>query len=126
MLLESINNIHKEKQICNEICENRILASDYCLYNQLKENDGIWTQNQLVRQRTLNNLAKLAKLFSCVVSAYLNGTFDCMLLSCHVRVLESIYTLELPECQRTPCLKKMKYRKLKWPQRDSNPQILSL
>ena len=39
----------------------------------------------------------------CVVSTYLYGAFECMLLSCQVRVSEWIYILQLPECQGTPC-----------------------
>ena len=49
--------------------------------------NGIRTQNDLVCKRTLNRLAKLAKRLSCVVSTYLYGAFDSMLLSCNVRVL---------------------------------------
>ena len=63
------------------------------------------TQNHLVLKRTLNHLAKLAKWSSCVLSTYLYGAFDCMFLSCHVRVWEWIHTLQLPECQGTPCSK---------------------
>ena len=59
----------------------------------------IRTHNHLVHKRTLNHLAKLVKWLSCVVSTYLYGAFDCMFLSCHVRVSEWIYTLYLPECQ---------------------------
>ena len=42
-------------------------------------NDCNWTQtqNHLVRKRTLNHLAKLAKWWSCVLSAYLYNAFDC-------------------------------------------------
>ena len=50
---------------------------------------------------------------------------DCMLLSCHVRVSEWIYTLQLLECHRTPCSKQALYLKFKWQQRDSNSQPLS-
>ena len=50
------------------------------------------TQNHLVRERTLNYLAKLTKWLSCVLSTYLYGSFDCI-LSCHVRVSEWIHTL---------------------------------
>ena len=46
------------------------------------------TQNHLVLKRTLNRLAKLAKLLSCVLSTYLYRAFDCMFLSCQVRVSE--------------------------------------
>ena len=43
---------------------------------------GIGTHNQLVRKQTLNHLAKPAKWLSCVVSTYLYGAFDYILLSC--------------------------------------------
>ena len=52
--------------------------------------------------------------------------FDCMLLSCHVHVLEWIYTLWLPDCKRTPCSKPAWYLMFKWQQRDSNPRPLKL
>ena len=54
-----------------------------------------WTRtyNHLVRKRTLNHLTKLAKWLSCVESTSLYGAFDCMFLSCHVRVSEWIHTL---------------------------------
>ena len=51
----------------------------------LSVSNGIRTHNHLVIKRTLNHVAKPAKLLSCVVSIYLYGAFDCMLLSCHVR-----------------------------------------
>ena len=55
----------------------------------------MWLKNHnyLVRKQTLNHLAKLTKWLCCVVSTYLYGAFDCMLLSCHVRVSEWIHTL---------------------------------
>ena len=34
-----------------------------------------------------------------------------MLLPCHVRISEWIYTLQLPLCQGTPCLKQAQYLK---------------
>ena len=34
-----------------------------------------------------------------------NIVCGCMLLSCHIVFSELIYTLQLPECQGTPCLK---------------------
>ena len=54
-----------------------------------------WTRilNHLARKRTLNHLAKLAKWLNCVLSTYLYSAFDCMFLSCHVRVSEWIHTL---------------------------------
>ena len=47
----------------------------------------IRTHNHLVRKRTLKHLAKLAKWWSCSVSGYLYGAFNCEFLSCHLRVL---------------------------------------
>ena len=57
---------------------------------QKNADDCNWTRthNNLVHNRTLNHLAKLAKSLSCVVSTYLYGAFDCMFLSCHVRFSE--------------------------------------
>ena len=92
---------------------------------RLSDCNGTQTNNHLVRKRILNHLAKLAKWLSSVVSTYLYGAFDCMFLSCHVRIWEWIHTLQLPECQGTPCSKQASYLKIKWLQRDSNPQPLS-
>ena len=83
---------------------------------------GTRTKNHLFPKRTLNHLAKLAKWLSCAVSTYLYGAFECMLLSCHVRVWEWIHTLQLRECQGTPCSNEAPYLKIKWLQRDSKPQ----
>ena len=55
--------------------------------------NGTRIHNHLVRKRTINHLAKLAKWLSCVVSTNLYGSFDCMILSCQVRVSEWIYIL---------------------------------
>ena len=51
------------------------------------------TQKHLVRKQALNHLAKLGKWLSSVLSTYLYGAFDCMYLSCHVRISEWIHTL---------------------------------
>ena len=72
------------------------------------------TNNQLVRKRALNHLAKLAKWLSCIVSNYRYGAFDCMLLSCHVLFSEWILTLFLAEIQQTPFSKQTRYLKFKW------------
>ena len=46
----------------------------------------IRNHNDLVCKWTLDHLANVAlKWLSCVVSTYLYGAFDCMLLSCHIR-----------------------------------------
>ena len=46
--------------------------------------------NHLVCKQTFNHLAKLVKWLGCVLRTYLYGAFDCMLLSCHLGVLEWI------------------------------------
>ena len=55
------------------------------------------TQNHLVCKWTLNHLAKLVKLLSCVVSTYLYGALDCKFLSCNVRISEWIFILNLED-----------------------------
>ena len=92
---------------------------------RLSDSNGTRTHNHLVRKGTLNHLAKLAKWLSCAVSTYLYGAFDCMFLSCHVRIWEWINTLQFPECQGTPCSKQAPHLKIKWLQRDSKPQPLN-
>ena len=58
------------------------------------------------------------------LSTWCSFLFDCMLLSCHVRISEWTHTLYLPECKGTLCSKQTRYLKFKWLQRDSNPQPL--
>ena len=83
------------------------------------------THNQLVRKQILNHLSKLNKWLSWVVSTYLYRAFDCMFLSCDVRVSDWIQTLYLPECQGTPYSKQARCLKFKWLQRHFNPRPLS-
>ena len=64
----------------------------------LSARNGTGTHNYLVCKRTLNYLAKLAKWLSCFVGTCLYGAFDCVFLSCHVRLSEWIHTLWWPEC----------------------------
>ena len=77
---------------------------DWCMFTMevwklyVKENlydcNGIRTHSDLVHKQILSHLVKLTKWFSGVVSSCLcGGTFDCVFLSCHKRVLEWIYTL---------------------------------
>ena len=82
-----------------------------CVMWSLSDSNGIRTQKQLVHKRRPNWPKKL----SCVVITYLYGAFDCM-LSCHVGVSEWICTLQLSECQGTPCSKQAQYLKFKWQQ----------
>ena len=53
------------------------------------------THSHLVRKRTINHLANLAKWLSCVVSTYLYGAIGCMFLSCHVRVSKWIHRMTI-------------------------------
>ena len=59
----------------------------------LSDWNGTRSHNHLVRKRILNHLTKLAKWLSCVASTYLYGAFDCVYLSCHVRLSEWIWML---------------------------------
>ena len=72
------------------------------------------THNHLLRKRTLNYLAQLAKFFSCVVGTYLYREFDCMFLSFHVHASEWIHTLQFPEYQGIPWSKPAKNLRIKW------------
>ena len=83
--------------------------------------NGIRTHNYLVRKPILNHIAQLAKWLSCVVSTYLYGVFDCILLSCHIQYW--LYTLR--KYQGTPCSKQAPYMKFKWQQWDAIQQPLS-
>ena len=57
------------------------------------DSNGVQTHNHLVRKQTLNHSAKLVfKWLSCIVSTYIYGELDCVLLSRDVRVSEWIYT----------------------------------
>ena len=44
------------------------------------------THNQLVIKGKINHLVELTELFSCIGSPFLDGAFECMFLSCHIRV----------------------------------------
>ena len=81
--------------------------------------------NSLVRKWSLKHLAKLTKWLSWIVSTYLYGAFDSMLLSSHVRVSEWIHIPYLPECQIIPYSKQAVYLKFKWLQQDPIPQPLN-
>ena len=69
---------------CSEIFARNLI--NYTIF--FRDTNGIRTHKHLVCERTLNHLAKLVKWSCCVMSTYLYGAFDRMLLSCHVRVSE--------------------------------------
>ena len=114
-----------ESTLCSCLNVKELLARSRHHIWRLTDCNGTRTHNHLVRKRTLNHSAKLAKWLISVVSSYRYGAFYCMFFSCHVRVWEWIHTLQLPECQGTPCSKQAPYLKIKWLQRDSIPQQLS-
>ena len=70
-----------------------LLAQNRCDIWNLNECNRTRTNNHLVRKRTLNHLAKVARWLSYVVNSYLYVAFDCMLFSCHVSVWKWIQTL---------------------------------
>ena len=69
------------------------LAQSRCYIWSLCESTQILTHKNPVGKWTLNRLAKLTKQLGCFGCTYLYGAFDCMLLSCYVRVSEWIHTL---------------------------------
>ena len=115
-----------ESTLYNYLNVKELLAQNRRKFWKLSDCNWTRSQNHLVRKRTLNHLPKLTKWFSCVLSTYLHGTFDYMLLSCQVRIWEWMPNLWLPECQGTPCSKQEQNLKLKWLQLDSNSEPLSL
>ena len=82
--------------------------AQYLTFKWLQQHSNL---QHLVPKQTLNHLAKLAKWLRIVMSTYLYGAFDCMLLSCHICVSEWIQTLYLSECQGNPCSKQAQYLK---------------
>ena len=91
------------------------IFSHWILINQIMSDcNAIQTYNHLVGKPTLNHLAKLTKWSSSIVKTYFYDGSDCMFLSCHVLILEWIYTLQLPECEETLCSKQAWYLKFKW------------
>ena len=81
-----------------------------------------WMHNGLTFLSYLMPMKNLPSVFFGHIQTH---QIYCMLLSCHVRVWEWIYTLYLPECQGTPSSKQARYLKFKWLQRDSKLQPLS-
>ena len=105
--------------ICLNIKE--LLKSNRCDIWSLSDCKGTRTQHHLVCKKTLNKLAKLTKCLSWILSTYLYGAFDCMLLSCHVHGSEWTQTLFLPEFQGSPYSKLLRYLQFKWVQWNPNP-----
>ena len=89
--------VNPDSIVCLNVKE--LLAQSRHHIWSLSDSNKIRTHNHLVHKRTLNHLAKAAEWLSCVVSTYLYGAFDCMLLSCHVRVSEWILNVCLNGCR---------------------------
>ena len=60
-----------------------LFAGSRCHIWSLSDSNKIRTHNHLVGKQTLSHLAKLAKRLSCVVSTYLYGAFDCVIIMSH-------------------------------------------
>ena len=84
---------HSESILYNCLNVKELFAQKRQEIWSLKDCNGTRTHNHLVRKRTLKYLTKLAKWWSCVTSTYLCGSFDCMFLSYHVRVLQWMHTV---------------------------------
>ena len=70
----------------------------------LSDSNEVQTHNHIVGKRTRRHIARLAKWVSCVVSTYIYGAFDCMVLLCRVRVPELIQILQLAWMSRNSLL----------------------
>ena len=77
---------HSESTLYSCLIVKELLAQSSREIRSWRDCKWTRTQNRLLVKRTLNHLAKLTKWLSCVLSTYLYGAFDCMFLSCHVRV----------------------------------------
>ena len=88
----------------------------------LSDSNLIQSHSHLVGKRTLNHLAKLAKIFLILNDWAVLWVLICTvhLTACHYHVThesQSESTLySLPECQGTPCSKQVPYLKVKWQQ----------
>ena len=71
--------------IVASMSRNTLLETD-AKSEVLNDSNGTRTHNHLVGKWTVNHLAKQTKWLIFVVSTYLYGVFDCVFLSCHVRV----------------------------------------
>ena len=116
---------HSESTLYNRMNVKEPLARSRCKFGRFSDCSWTRTHKHLLHKQTLNHLDKLAKWLSSAVSTYPYGTFDCMFLSCHVRVSEWIYILQLPECQGTLFSKQAQNLKVKWLQLGSNLEPLS-
>ena len=103
MLLSCQYAFHCEFALYSCLNVKELLAGKRRHIWSLSDCNGSWTHNRLVHKQTLKHLVKLAKWLTCVVSTYLYGGFDCMLLSCQIRTSELIHTLYLRDCQGDPC-----------------------
>ena len=74
-------------------CLSELLAQNRRDILSLSKRNDMRKHNHIVLKKTFNHLDRLTKWLSCVVSTFLFGAFDCMLLSCHVRVSDWNYTI---------------------------------
>ena len=88
-------HVRNSEWIHNIVCLNvkELLARRNHHIWTLSDSNEIRTNNHLSCKPTRNHRGKLVKWLSCVARTYLYGGFDCMLLSCHVRIPEWIHRL---------------------------------
>ena len=75
----SCHAFYSKSTLCSCLSAKELFARRRPDIWSLSDCNLIQTHNFLVRKRTLNHLAKLAKWFGCVVSTYLYGAFECVL-----------------------------------------------
>ena len=75
-----------ESTLYSRLNVKKLLARNRRNIWSLSDSNGTRTYNNLVCKRTLNHLAELAKWLDCIVSTYLCGAFDCLLLSCQATI----------------------------------------
>ena len=127
----SFNNIHFSKY-SHPLYSTLLCKAEPCFYliNTKKKLSFIPLLRQLMFKChiTMQLTIKLSTINLSITTVSLHDKknhHDCMFLSCQVHVSEWIHTLQLPECQRTPCSKQAKDLQFKWLQLDSNPEPLS-
>ena len=93
MLLPCTCAFESEFKLYSCLNVKELRGQNKCDIWNLSDSNRTGTHNHLVCKRTPKNLAELAKWLSCVVSSYLYGPFDNMLLPCQLRISKWVHTL---------------------------------
>ena len=91
----------------------------------LSDSKGIQTHKHLVRIQILNNLAKLAKWWSCCEYLSVRCIWLYVSIMSHTSFRMNLHSI-VAWMSKAPCSKQVPYLTFKWQQQDSNPQPLSL